>query len=143
MAVFSKILIAYDGSESSRRAAEKAFSIAKQERSEVYGIKVINVGGGLITKDDLLWQNIEKDLREKALATLSELESMAKMKEVNITIQVREGTIESEILNFAKEKGVDLIVMGTTGKTYTQKIFLGSIADRVLREAPCPVMLVR
>ncbi len=142
MAVFKKILIPFDGSEPSKKAAEKAFELAVDQGAEVYGIKVISFIGELITPSDSLWATIEADLREKARSILKELETMAENKGVKITTTVREGSAESEVINYAKEIGADLIVMSTGGKGGMGR-YLGKTADRVMREAPCPVMVVK
>ena len=142
MAVFKKILIPFDGSESSKRAAEKAFELAVDQGSEVYGLKVISFIGELITPSDSLWATIEADLREKARKILEELEKMAENKGVKITTTVKEGSAEIEVINHAKEIGADLIVMSISGKGGMGS-YLGKTTDRVMREAPCPVMVVK
>jgi nucleotide-binding universal stress UspA family protein len=53
------------------------------------------------------------------------------------------GAISSEIVRFAKDEGYDLIVMGTHGRTGLGHVMLGSVAEKVLRTAPCPVLTVR
>jgi nucleotide-binding universal stress UspA family protein len=49
----------------------------------------------------------------------------------------------SEMVRYAHEQSIDLIVVGTHGRGPVRRAFLGSVADRVLREAPCPVLIVR
>lgn len=56
---------------------------------------------------------------------------------------ISRGIVFSEILNIAKEKEIDLIIMGTHGRTGLGHVLFGSVAERVLREAPCPVLTVR
>ena len=56
---------------------------------------------------------------------------------------VAEGLPFTEILRVAREKDIDLIVMGTHGHTGLAHVFLGSVADKVVRRAPCPVLTVR
>jgi nucleotide-binding universal stress UspA family protein len=57
--------------------------------------------------------------------------------------EVREGTPFFEIIRYAKEKEMDLIVMGTHGHTGLAHVLLGSVTERVVRKAPCPVLTVR
>jgi nucleotide-binding universal stress UspA family protein len=54
-----------------------------------------------------------------------------------------EGVAGAEIVNHVHEKGVDLVVMGTAGKTGAERIILGSVAERTVRMANCPVLTVR
>jgi nucleotide-binding universal stress UspA family protein len=57
--------------------------------------------------------------------------------------EVREGTPFSEIVRFAKEQQIDLIIMGTHGHTGLTHMLLGSVTEKVVRKAPCPVLTVR
>ena len=63
--------------------------------------------------------------------------------DLRIIPQVGEGTPFEEIVRFAREKDIDLIVMGTHGHTGLAHLFLGSVAEKVVRRAPCPVLTVR
>jgi nucleotide-binding universal stress UspA family protein len=54
-----------------------------------------------------------------------------------------EGDAASEIVNYARDAGIDLIVMGTHGRTGVERLVLGSVAERVLRDAPCSVLVVK
>jgi nucleotide-binding universal stress UspA family protein len=56
---------------------------------------------------------------------------------------VRVGAPWSEIVNLAREEHADMIVMGTQGRTGLDRLLLGSVAERVIRQAPCPVLTVR
>ena len=56
---------------------------------------------------------------------------------------VRQGSPFLEIIRYAKEKGIDLIVIGTHGRTGLAHVFMGSVAEKVVRKAPCPVLSVR
>jgi len=62
-----------------------------------------------------------------------------------VTVQTRllQGLVTMELLEFARTQGADLIVMGTHGRTGLTHALLGSVAERVLRKAPCPVLTVR
>ncbi len=141
MALFNKILIPYDGSPLSKRAAEKGLAIAEDQKTEVFGLSVITFEGELISPSDRLWAAIVDDLREKASEILSELEDMAKEKGLTIKLEVRDGGAEEEMVSFASEINADLIVMGMGGKSGMGK-YLGKSISRVVKESPCPVMVV-
>lgn len=141
MAICKKILIPFDGSELSKRAAEKGIAIAVDQGAEVVGLKVITFEGGLITPSDGLWEAIMEDHKKKAKAILDQLDSMAKEKGLEITLEIREGGVEEEMMTIAEEIGADLIIMGMGGHSGLGK-YLGKSLDRVLLEAPCPVMVV-
>ena len=61
----------------------------------------------------------------------------------DVTIQIRIGSVAEDILEFAREHSVDLIVMGTHGRRGLSHLLLGSVAEQVLRSAPCPVLTAR
>jgi len=61
----------------------------------------------------------------------------------DVTIQIRIGSVAADILEFAREQHVDLIVMGTHGRRGLSHLLLGSVAEQVLRSAPCPVLTTR
>ncbi len=140
MAVFKKILIPFDGSPLSIRAAEKGLAIAIDQEAEVVGLNIITFEGA-ISPSDRLWAAIVDDLREKAATILGELESMAKEKGLTIKLEIRDGGAEEEMVSVAEEIGADLIVMGMGGTSGMGK-HLGKSLARVLQEAHCPVMVV-
>lgn len=61
----------------------------------------------------------------------------------SVTTRLLQGWAPGEITQFAKDGGIDLIVMGTHGRTGLKHLLLGSVAERVVRTAPCPVLTVR
>lgn len=142
MATFKKILIPYDGSEASKRAAIKGFDLARDEDAEVIGLKVISFVGELIAPSDRLWATIEEGLNKKARAIIEELEPIAKEKGIKFSSEVKEGPAENEMIACAKEVGADLIVMGATGKSASKR-HLGKTVNRMVKDAPCPVLVVQ
>jgi nucleotide-binding universal stress UspA family protein len=140
MAIYKKILVAFDGSECCVRAAERALELAKDQKAEVIGVKVIDFIGDLIAPSDALWERIREDVHKKAEDMLSELVGMAEASGVPFTPVIREGTAAREIVAQAKESGAEIIVMGIRGMSSGKH--LGNNPRMVLLEAPCPIMLV-
>jgi len=68
---------------------------------------------------------------------------MASERGMDVELEVLEGSPEKQIVDFADEWGADLVVMGKHGKHGVGRIMMGSTVSRVLRKAPCPVMVVR
>ena len=82
-------------------------------------------------------------MQKEAEALLEKVAAKAKEKNINAETRVHWGRHPHEaILNDCKEKGVDLIVLGTHGRTGLKKFFMGSVAQKVVGYARCPVMVV-
>lgn len=137
MAVFNRILIAFDGSQASRNAAERAVAVAADQGAELIGLKVVAFEGETIAPSDRLWSVIIEDLQQKALSTLGALEEIAREKGVEVTLEVKVGYVEEELVEMANERGVDLIVVGVGEKAGMHRLSL----RRLAKESPCPVMM--
>ncbi|HBR97565.1 MAG TPA: universal stress protein [Gammaproteobacteria bacterium] len=88
-------------------------------------------------------QEIESDIRERVAAELKQFAESIDTKSVNVTTQLVEGVPYVEITNTASELGVDLIIVGTHGRTGLAHILLGSVAERVVRTSDVPVLTIR
>jgi len=86
---------------------------------------------------------VREDLEKNALSQLQQLLTAEEKKQFQAEFTVRIGAPFVEIIRFAKEKNTDLIIMGTHGRGAIAHLLLGSVAERVVRKAPCPVMTVR
>jgi nucleotide-binding universal stress UspA family protein len=86
-----------------------------------------------------LRETLFRDARERLERALTDQER----DRFKASIDVQAGTAADAIGAFAREKGVDLIVMGTHGRRGLAHMFLGSVAERVVRSAPCPVLTIR
>ena len=80
--------------------------------------------------------------RETARRTLQRLARSPNGKGVRISTLLAEGPASAAIVRAAKKNRVDLVVMGTHGRTGVQRLLMGSVADRVIRTASCPVLVV-
>jgi nucleotide-binding universal stress UspA family protein len=160
---FSKILVAIDGSEISMKAAVYAIDIANRKGNEAGSVQLIG-----LTVIDLTQLNSSffatasgyygaKELEEKrkeAQQWLDKVEKLA-VKENNTNndiknIQFKSEIIEdptskvgSAIIDFAERENIDLIVIGSRGRTGFKKMLLGSVASDVVTYAYCPVIVVK
>jgi nucleotide-binding universal stress UspA family protein len=138
-----KILIPSDGSEQAELAINPAIDIAKSKGAELIALYVIPdlMYYGVIPTIDR--SETEKEYEEKhAREVLRKIRIAAEEKGVKVKKVVRRGRPADEILTEAEKEGVDLIVMGTKGRSGTKRI-IGSVADAVIREAHCPVLAIR
>ena len=83
--------------------------------------------------------NLERDAAEQLRRTIAVLSEPS----VIVAGEVRTGPVVTTIHEYALERGSDLIVMGTHGRTGVARLMMGSVAERVTRTAPCPVLVVR
>jgi nucleotide-binding universal stress UspA family protein len=140
-----KILFPTDFSEGSSQALEYAIDMAKRYGAKLYLVHVIydiaQAAGWYVphASMDEMYKDIEKSA-EKELGRFG-LEELRNFKGVERT--VLKGVPHTEIVKFAKDNKIDLIIMGTHGRKGVGRILFGSTASQVVRYAPCPVLAVR
>jgi nucleotide-binding universal stress UspA family protein len=147
MIMFKKLLVPLDGSELAERALDPALAAARQGDGEVVllGVPVYKhvaapgpTGYGVVVPDQAI------DLgREETEAYLSQLRQARNGRGLRLRIRVVDGDVAGSIVDTAAEEGADLIVMTTHGYSGFSRWMLGSVTERVLRGAPCPVLVIR
>jgi nucleotide-binding universal stress UspA family protein len=141
-----RILHPTDFSPASRGALTKAIEMAKADRGQLMILHVINPimpveGEGYVSPK--MYEQLASSTRAWARKRLATLAARAKKAGVRVTILLAEGTPHEQIIRAARSKRADLIVMGTHGRSGLAKLFLGSVAGRVVTAAPGPVLTVR
>lgn len=147
-----RILLATDGSETSKRAAAFAAAIAKAIPDSVITVlTVITVPKGFYSRR-LYWaaknkpgdaKDIKALFEEEARQVLADTAAIICQQGVEVTTAIREGDPAEEIVAFATEGGYNHIVMGTRGLTDVKGLFMGSVAHKVVHLASVPVTLVK
>ena len=124
-------------------ALELACQLAKQNSATVYLLTVIGVPPAAATALPPVPIALNPDPEFEA-ECLRRLEAIAREKLAGVSheIFVASGNAAPEILNLAAERDIDLIVMGTHGRTGVKHFLLGSVAERVVRESPVPVLTI-
>jgi nucleotide-binding universal stress UspA family protein len=140
-AVFARILCPIDFERDSMDALELAGQVAKQNAATVCLLTVIGAPPAAATA--LPPVALSPDPEFEA-ACVRRLEAIAREKLVGVTheIFVASGNAAREILRLTAEQDIDLIVMGTHGRTGLKHFILGSVAERVVRESPVPVLTI-
>ena len=145
---FEIVVVPCDFSDHARAALEVACDLAKRLGSQIHLLHVIQpptlayvTGGGYATAAPAPVDM--EELRQNALKGLEELGTGLGSERGFETHVVESPSIEEAIRECAQQLAADLIVMGTHGRTGLAHIFLGSVAERTLRRAPCPVLTVR
>jgi universal stress protein A len=141
-----RILHPTDFSGASRAAFRKAIEMAKSRRAELLIVHVMSPvvpvpGDGYVSPQ--LYDQLAVSSRAWAQKRLDALVAQAKKARVRAKGFLLEGAPSEEIVRFARARRVELIVMGTHGRTGLAKLFVGSVAERVVAAAPCPVLTVR
>lgn len=142
--MFARILVPLDGSACADHAMDVALSLAKSEGSELVFCSVVDpiVICGTTPPSpavDLLLTDAETEAR-RLVTTAQKRAHAAGLKARGET---RKGVPYDEILHAVEHVKADAIVMGTHGRTGLRRLFLGSVAESVLRDASCPVIVVR
>jgi len=142
--IFKNILVPYDGTNFSNRAFQKALDIAKKDNSKITIFTVIEGEYSAIMGYSKINPQVIKKQQSAAKKYIYKLESSAKNSGVSITVKIKQGTkIVKEILDFAKSKKFNLIVMGSHGRTGINKLILGSVSNGVVQQARCSIMVVK
>ncbi len=141
MKLFDKILIATDGSERNQPAVRKGLEIARQCGSLLYALYVIDETPAASAQPEVLSDAVFIKLREEGERATEQVRQMA--GGVNVETFVLSGPPARTITEFAAKNKVDLIVVGSQGRTGLQRLFLGSVAESVIRMADCMVLVVK
>ena len=143
---YKKVLFCTDFSENADYAFDFAYGIAKRDEGILYMLHVIPVdphqafAEGIM--DSATLEKIQRHLEEDLADSYRE-HYVEKMENgIPYEIVTKSGREDEEILKFAKEEEVDIIVVGTHGRTGIGHVFFGSVAEKVLRRSPIPVFVI-
>ncbi|RRJ31423.1 universal stress protein [Halocatena pleomorpha] len=143
--MFDRILIPTDGSAAVRPAVETAINLADIHNAVLHVLYIVNqpaavsgTGEGVPGLDNLL-NALEKTGHE----TTTVVADQAADRGIDARTAVRRGNPHDDILAYATEHDIDLIVMGTHGRTGVRRALLGSVTENVVRHAENPVLTVR
>ena len=140
---FKQILVATDFSNGARLAVDYALELAQRLGAAVHIVHVVedpNVAG-LFTEAYIDMEVVRKERRCDARHRMNGL--LGQLSGPRITDEVAAGRVAETIAGIAADRGVDFIVMGTHGRTGLAHVLVGSVAERVIRIAGCPVLTVR
>jgi nucleotide-binding universal stress UspA family protein len=148
-----KILTPVDGSSASVKALQYATHLTEllsgdAELIVMHVLEDVKQGGAIGAQAKYgnvrLVEGFKRSRRKAAMQWLKQIEEAANKKSINLKIEIIDGGSKVDaILDYAEKNSVDMIVMGTRGITGFKRILLGSVANAVITNAPCPVMVVR
>lgn len=140
---YRNIVIATDGSKNTQRAISYGIEIAKLSGAIVHALYVVNTPSTISENWTAGKETIYKIMRNDGEKAVSEIKKNGVASGVEVREVVLDGYPSNEIIDFAENNNIDLIVMGTLGKTGLEKFLVGSVAEKVVRGSKVPVMVVR
>ena len=141
MTLFERIILATDGSKNSTAAVTEALRIGRESGSEVYVVSVIDTRRLSSVSPEIQVAGSIERMQAEAELIVGTVKKLGSGQAVETSVLY--GDPVNEIIRFSRETSADLIVVGTRGKSGIERIFLGSVAEGVVREAPCPVLVVK
>ncbi len=139
--MYKKILVPTDGSDFAKDAQLHALFLAKVSGAEIIALSVSenHFINGISVSEEI--EQINQILEDRCKKDLQEFEDMND-EGVKISSVIKEGSPAKTILEVAEEEDIDLIVIGSSGKSGFDRFILGSVSDKVVNAAKCPVLVV-
>jgi nucleotide-binding universal stress UspA family protein len=141
MIALNTILVPHDFSDTSEEALQYALDLARLTGATLHLLHVSEKVHGEMGVEFPLGLDGSPD--DAVRVRLLKIMEPAAQRGVQLRCEVRSGSAWPEIVRYAGEQGIDLIVMGTHGRGFIGHAVLGSVAEDVVRHAPCPVLTVR
>ena len=141
MVLFSKdrILVPTDFSDESLQAVRDAIDFA-QNASAVYVVHVLKALEA--TDPGVVWETVNDDQRKMNIQKLFD-ETFPDSEYAGLNLSIEKGDPAGEIVDYAQSNQIGLIIMPSRGRTGLSRFFMGSTAERVIRFAHCPVLVLR
>jgi Universal stress protein UspA and related nucleotide-binding proteins len=137
-----KIVIATDGSKNNLRAICYGIKLAKLSGAAVYALHVVDISS--VTQSWTAGKGMmDEILREDGVKAIYKVKKCGEALGIEVQEILLEGYPSNEIIKFAENNGINLIVMGTLGKTGLDRFLMGSVAEKVVRSSKVPVLVVQ
>jgi nucleotide-binding universal stress UspA family protein len=141
-----RILCPVDFSANSEHALQYAVAFAQTHEAELILLHVMDYAAIDVLDYPSAFEfstQINEKLREISEERLEQLTAAKKGEYAKVSSRLSTGTPFLEIVNLARKEEIDLIVMGTQGRTGLAHVFMGSVAEKVVRKSACPVLTVK
>ena len=136
---WKSIFLNTDGSKYSEAATESAINFAKSYGGELMVLSVVEVTEEFLARAP----GMVEDMVKKAKGFVEDVKKKAEGSNIKTTPFVREGEAYRVITNLARENKVDIIVLGSHGRTGLRRLLMGSVTAKVIGHSPCPVLVVK
>ncbi len=136
-------MIATDDSVCSRVAANKGIELARLSGGTVYAVYVVSTEYFSSMAVDFDWERMHEALKKEGCRAVNYVKGVGELENVDVESVLLEGHPAEELIRYAEEEKMDIIIMGTVRKTGLDRLLLGSVAGNVLRHSKIPVMVVK
>ena len=141
--LFRNIVIATDGSKNVQRAISHGIEFAKLSGAIVHALYVVNTPSTISENWTAGKETIYKIMKNDGQKAVSKIKEIGEASGVEVREVLLEGYPSNEIIDFAENNNIDLIVMGSLGATGLERFLIGSVAETVVRGSKVPVLVVR
>lgn len=144
--MFSRILVAVDGSPFAERALAHAVDLSKKYEAKLIIVHVVLRRFYAVTPSEagvLATTVFVKEMESEGEKIIAKSDEFAKEAGVAYECRLVQGVPADEIVRLAQAENVDLIVVGSRGLTEVRAFLLGSVSDKVMHHAKCPVLVIR
>lgn len=139
--MYDDMLLPTDGSPGMDEVIDHAASLAEIHDATVHGLYVVDTASLTDVPIDASFEGVAESLQAEGETALSEVER--RVDGVPVETETIEGSPSRDIVSYASENPCDVIVMGTHGRSGVDRLLLGSVAERVVRSSPVPVVTLR
>ena len=147
---YKKIMIATDGSDCSNLATDKGIELARLTGGTVYAVYVMStaysfdIDGGAFSSvgTNPYWTSIRKALKNQGQQAVDYIKNLGEAKGINVQSILLEGNPSEELIRYANEEKMDIVIMGTHGKIGVNRMLMDSVAGNLVRHSKVPVMVV-
>jgi|ERR1035437_85080 nucleotide-binding universal stress UspA family protein len=148
---FKKIMIATDGSACSELAADTGIAFARLSGGTVYAVHVLSnaylssIDGGAYPSVGMnpYWESIQEVFQKHGQQAINYVTDLGKIKGVNVESILLEGNPSDELIRYAEENKMEIVIVGTLGKSGIDRFLLGSVTENILHHSQVPVMVVK
>jgi len=141
--LFRNIVIATDGSKNVQRAISHGIEFAKLSGAIVHALYVVNTPSTISENWTAGKETIYNIMKNDGKKAVSKIKEIGEASGVEVREVLLKGYPSSEIIDFAENNNIDLIVMGSLGATGLERFLIGSVAETVVRGSKVPVLVVR
>lgn len=140
---YDRILVPTDGSDPATLAVEHAVAVADAVDATIHALGVVDLGAIAAGSGVMVTDELRDSLLDRAENAVATVEKQASDADVEVVTAVHEGYPAGAVLDYVDSEEVDLVAMGTHGRSGISRFLLGSTAERVVRRADVPVLTVR